>query len=235
MLDDVVDDVIRARPIYGVVYLAVNKVNGKKYVGITKHDLYTRIWYHLRSQNKTIFGNALRAYDLESFEFSVIDMAFNRAMLCEKEQHWIKVHNCIYPNGYNLTTGGEHPELSLETRAKMSATHKLMTDELQILHISNIGKRRSAETRAKMSAAAKGRLKSLEHRAAISKSHQGKTLSPETRAKISKAGKGRVHSLESRAKMSAAQRGKPKPPAQVRNNRISQFLGANWNEDLPIQ
>ena len=59
----------------------------------------------------------------------------------------------------------------------------------------------SPETRAKMSAAHKGK-----------KNHNyGKTLSPETRAKISAATKGKTRSPETRAKMSAALKGENHP------------------------
>jgi plasmid stability protein len=59
----------------------------------------------------------------------------------------------------------------------------------------------SPETKAKMSAAHKGK-----------KNHNyGKTLSPETRAKISAATKGKTRSPETRAKMSAALKGENHP------------------------
>lgn len=79
---------------------------------------------------------------------------------------------------------------------------------------------RSAETRAKMSAAhkgnqhCKGRKLSAETRAKLSAAHTGKKLSTEHRAKISAAQKGKQiwkgkkHSAEAKAKMSAAQTGK---------------------------
>ncbi|MGD0634678.1 MAG: NUMOD3 domain-containing DNA-binding protein [Beijerinckiaceae bacterium] len=67
---------------------------------------------------------------------------------------------------------------------------------------------RSAETRAKMSAAIsaalKGRVPSPETRAKLSAAGMGRTASAETRAKLSAANKVRIFSLETRAKLSAA-------------------------------
>jgi len=74
----------------------------------------------------------------------------------------------------------------------------------------------SPETRAKLSAAHKGRTHSLEHRLRNSLARKGKSFTPETRAKLKLArrgktpNKGKTHSLEARAKMSLARRGKPK-------------------------
>jgi len=68
---------------------------------------------------------------------------------------------------------------------------------------SSLGVVRSAETRAKMSAAHKGKSHSAETRAKLSAAKQN--VSPETRAKMSAAWKSRLPaSAETRAKLSAA-------------------------------
>jgi hypothetical protein len=95
----------------------------------------------------------------------------------------------------NLTDGGEGVPgrvCSPETRAKMSA--------------SNVGKKRTAETRARISAAQKGRVHSAERRAKNSAANKGKKLTEEHKARISAAQKGKRHSAETRAKIGAARR-----------------------------
>ena len=62
----------------------------------------------------------------------------------------------------------------------------------------------SDKTRAKMSAAQKGRTFSEEHRKKLSAANMGNRHSPETRAKM----RGRKMSKESRAKVSAAHKGR---------------------------
>ena len=52
----------------------------------------------------------------------------------------------------------------------------------------------------------KGRKRSPETRAKMSKSHRGKKLSAETRAKMAEARRGKSHSPETRAKIAAAHR-----------------------------
>lgn len=101
--------------VYGIVYCATNKVSGKKYVGITRKLLRVRISAHF---NEAVhpFGKALRKYGMDAFDIEVIDTAGDSEELSRKEQHWIAYFNCMAPNGYNLTTGGEqtfrvHPDV----------------------------------------------------------------------------------------------------------------------------
>ena len=72
-----------------------------------------------------------------------------------------------------------------------------------------IGRAVSAETKAKLSAANKGKLMSDEAKAKMSKAKKG--MSDETRAKMSAAAKGKKLSPETRAKQSAANKGRRSP------------------------
>ena len=90
---------------------------------------------------------------------------------------------------------------------------------------SVLGIKRSEETKAKMSAAQKGRELTEEHRRKISEAQLGKKRGPrseETKRKISETNKLREpvrHTSESRAKISAANKGKPKPPISDETRR----------------
>ena len=75
---------------------------------------------------------------------------------------------------------------------------------------ANKGRKHSAETRAKISAANSN--PSPEIRAKQSAANKGRKLSPEHRAKVGAASKGRTHSSETRSKMSAANRGQTRSP-----------------------
>lgn len=105
---------------------------------------------------------------------------------------------------YNLELGGKGGwnyvnslPISEETRRKMS----INTTRRNIGHVV------SAETRAKIGAANRGKCRSAEALAKMSEAQKGKKLSEETRKKISEAHKGKHHSLEARAKMRAARKG----------------------------
>lgn len=73
---------------------------------------------------------------------------------------------------------------------------------------ANKGKVLSEDHRAKIGAANKGKAKSEDHRANLSAANIGKVLSQDARAKISAANKGKVLSEEHRANLSEALRGK---------------------------
>lgn len=128
-----------------IIYLAINKENGMKYVGKTIHTLEQRIkggW------QKSYFGRTVLKYGIELFEFIVIDTASSYEELNEKEMFWIDEHDCLSPNGYNLTLGGDGSRGCFpgkETREK--------------IRLAGTGRKHKPETIAKMSESAKGRKK----------------------------------------------------------------------------
>lgn len=93
-----------------LVYRAINKTNGKSYVGKTEKSLEKRREWHLASvkqQSKFAFHRALAKYGAESFEWHVIDTADNLSELNRKEQQYIALYESFGPKGYNMTAGGE--------------------------------------------------------------------------------------------------------------------------------
>lgn len=196
---------VESQPRKGVIYKITNLENGKVYVGQTVQKLSLRISQHRHSDRKGV-DQAIKKHGLEKFKVEVLEEC-PREMLNEREKYWIKFFNCMVPNGYNLTDGGDTNFIvSDETRAKISEAHK----------------NPSPETRAKLSESHKGQTPwnkgkkleplSEEHKAKISAST--KNPPPEIRAKMSEAhsGKknpfyGKHHTEESKAKMSASKVG----------------------------
>lgn len=74
---------------------------------------------------------------------------------------------------------------------------------------SNLGVKRSEETKKKISGSMTGRVVSDETRKKIGDIHRGKKLSDETKKKIGMASKGRIVSDETKSKMSKSRKGKP--------------------------
>lgn len=104
---------------YGIVYCARNNGSGKRYVGITRKSLQRRIENH--ETGPSLLGRALRKYGRENFEFHVLSMAENPEALSALERFWISLYDCVVPNGYNLTGGGESShEKSAETCRRIS-------------------------------------------------------------------------------------------------------------------
>lgn len=174
---------------FGVIYGIENRDNHKIYIGQTVQKVCKRVSNHKIA--KTYIGNAIRKHTIENFYIVVLEVCSNKDQLNQREIFWIKKLNCKYPDGYNLTDGGENPprlkgrKLSPETCARMSAAHK--------------GKKRSPKICAKISASKIGHPVSVDTRKKLADAHIGK----------SPANKGKSPSLEVRLKQSAAKKGKP--------------------------
>lgn len=94
-----------------IIYKAVNKINGKIYVGQTVQPFKVRVASHktfaLNSKYcKSHFQRAVNKYGFESFEWSVIEHVKNYDDLDEREIYWISFYDS-YKNGYNSTLGGQ--------------------------------------------------------------------------------------------------------------------------------
>jgi predicted DNA-binding protein YlxM (UPF0122 family) len=92
-----------------IVYLVTNKINGKKYVGITKKTLEQRKSQHIyvaKTEKGAKFQHALRKYGEDGFSWEVIDKASTYEELLEKEIYYIEKYDS-FRNGYNSTLGGE--------------------------------------------------------------------------------------------------------------------------------
>lgn len=66
---------------YGIVYCALNIVNGKRYIGQTTRDLDKRKKEHIslsKNGSKFAFHLAINKYGEDVFEWSIIDVAGNQ-------------------------------------------------------------------------------------------------------------------------------------------------------------
>ena len=198
---------------FGVVYLILNKINGKRYVGQTVQSLKTRFNEHARKKDNTLIGKAIRKYDRENFYCGVIKSCSSKAELDYWEKYFISVLKSKQPYGYNLTDGGEGfvgYRHSPEVLAKISETKKnspRVAEHIAKLAEANRGKHPTPETRAKQSAAHKGKPKSPEWRTKIAAANTGKQFTPERCANIAASKTGKPLSAEHRAKISATERG----------------------------
>lgn len=97
------------------IYGYQNKITGKWYVGQTSKTIEERHRLHLSSayneKNKDyncLFHKKIREYGIENFDLILLEEVPNKALLDEREIHWIKEkHSFVKDNGYNLTTGGQ--------------------------------------------------------------------------------------------------------------------------------
>lgn len=117
-----------------IVYEHKNKLNGKRYIGITSRPIEKR-WgkngnQYTEKKNKC-FYNAIKKYGWDNFEHNILFNNLTEEEAKQKEKELIaKYHTCVFDknkNGYNLTYGGEGTngfKQSIETRIKMSENRK---------------------------------------------------------------------------------------------------------------
>ena len=139
------------------VYVHINKINGKMYVGQTCRKPEYRWDNGNGYKNSRYFWRAICKYGWDNFDHEVVASNLTKEEADNFEKLLInKLDTMNQDKGYNMTMGGEGSVgcvLSEETRQKMSK--------------SRMGRQVSAETRKK-----------------ISEGHKGKRLSASTRNKL---------------------------------------------------
>lgn len=89
------------------IYKITNKINNKSYIGQSIH-IERRFYEHQHESywdDSKILYQAFRKYGLNNFTFEVIEECAPEDLNI-KEQYWINFYHS-YPNGYNMTCGGE--------------------------------------------------------------------------------------------------------------------------------
>ncbi len=146
-----------------IIYKITNKFNNKIYIGQTIQRLSKRWGEHCSKSKKHISAitEAIQKYGKDNFEIKIIAKANSIEELNHREQYYIKLFNCLTPNGYNLVSGGKNKICSAETRHKLSIIHKnkVVSEEtknkLRVLNSGanshRFGTKHSSETKLKMS------------------------------------------------------------------------------------
>lgn len=175
-----------------MVYCHTNKVNDKRYVGITCRKNPNHRWVNGHGYNKNqYFSRAIKKYGWDNFDHEMLAENLSENEAKQLEVEYIAKWNLIDRNkGYNLTVGGEgiagftHTE---ETKKKISKSAK--------------GKIVSLKTRKKLREINKGKKLSEENKVKLILANTGRKFSKETKKKISNALKGKTHSEEAKEKM----------------------------------
>ena len=92
------------------IYLIINKINSKLYVGQTIRSIESRWKQHMVDikRLKTHLANAIKKYGKENFSIHKIIECETRDELNKQEAYWIKYFDTKNPKkGYNMTIGGD--------------------------------------------------------------------------------------------------------------------------------
>lgn len=144
------------------IYKIINKINNKLYIGKT-NDPYTR-WhahrsvatlgatneFYYQSGHYSLIQRAISKYNVDNFEFTIIEENEEEKYILEREKYWIayyKTNVCKYGNQYeyNLTDGGEGTSGKKHTKEAKQKIKEKAT-----------GRVHSQETKEKMSKARSG-------------------------------------------------------------------------------
>ncbi len=135
---------------YGVIYMLINKINGKCYIG-QSIDFNDRIskYKNLKCKFQRKLFNAFKKYGFNNFDVDILQKAKDKDELNELEKFYIQYFNTI-ENGYNLKSGGSEILYSKESKEKMSKSHVGKTSGM-------LGKKHSQETKDNHSKRMKGK------------------------------------------------------------------------------
>ena len=172
------------------VYCHTNKINGKKYIGITSMSVNKRWQNGNGYKNNRHFNGAIQKYGWENFEHKIIFNNLTKEEAEAQEKFLIKLYQTNDRFfGYNISNGGEAKgKHSKETKENLS---KLAKERYRKEKNPMYNRKHTKEAKQKMSKALKGRTISEEQRKKLSASLKGRKVSQETRKKLSKALKGK--------------------------------------------
>lgn len=92
-----------------IVYEHVNKVNDKRYIGITSQTPSRRFRKGEGYRYCTLFYRAIQKYGWNNFEHNIIFENLSEYEAKEKEKELIALYRSNIPEyGYNLLSGGQH-------------------------------------------------------------------------------------------------------------------------------
>lgn len=148
------------------IYKITNKLNGKIYIGQHLVPKYHETFRRYMGSGIAI-TEAYEKYGKENFDKEIIEYIDDdekHEHVSEREKYWITYYNCMTPNGYNISPGGEGGCTS-ESGKKGAETRK-----------RNGTDKRTPEQRLKMSKTMKGKPKSELHKKHLSEHHRLRTL-----------------------------------------------------------
>ena len=151
------------------VYLRTNTINGKQYVGQSGvFKARERQWRNLTNYyaNNQLTEDRDK-YGLENFDVEILAEVDTQEEAWELEKKYILEYNTLYPNGYNVSTGGGRGFTYQEER------NKKISEATKGENNYWFGKKFSDEHRKKISEGNKGKIISEEQKRKMSERMKG--------------------------------------------------------------
>lgn len=142
-----------------VIYMTINKINGKKYIGkdMKNNPNYLGSGIHLK--------RAIIKYGNQNFIKEILEYCETKEQLNEREKYWINFYDAVKSNDfYNIANGGDGGNTTVGfDKNEMIEYKKKISKSLK-------GKKRNDKTRKKMSDSRMGIIYTTETRNKISES-----------------------------------------------------------------
>lgn len=138
-----------------LIYCHKNKVNGKRYIGLTSYvDNPNKRWRDgkaYKNDHHRLFAGAIAKYGWDNFEHEILENnILDLKTANEREQYWIAFYHTYVGDpdcwGYNGSVGGDG-----------SGGHIVSDAERELHRRVKLGTKVSDDTKAKMSATRKGK------------------------------------------------------------------------------
>ena len=118
------------------VYKIINKINNKKYIGITNN--IKKRWGNERSypsdpKKRQVIQEAIHKYGIDNFNFEIIKRGLSIEEAVKMEKELIDTLNTLVPNGYNVHPGGEYHPVATTKKGADNPNAKLTEQEAQYI------------------------------------------------------------------------------------------------------
>lgn len=184
------------------LYCHTNKVNGKKYFGVTGTNPKRRWAGGHGYTTCPRFNDAIVKYGWDNFDHEILADNLTEQEAHRLEREYIEANQTTDERyGYNQSVGGKGG------RSGISHTE----DWKRAMSERQRGRTHSDEHNHKVSESMKGRTFTDEHRRKLSEAKKGKKLSKEHRLHMSEAQKGRITSEDTKQKLRESKRHMMKP------------------------
>lgn len=184
------------------IYCITNKITGKQYVGKCAYRIEDSTNYY---GSGVYIKASIKKHGKGNFIKEILEAVggTDNAYLNEREIFWIKEKSSKFPNGYNLTDGGDGSKgLTEESIERIRQKNKLLVGGKN----SRYGKKNSQKHNTAIRNANLGKKHSIETKEKLRQMNLGKKQSAENKEKLRQANTGRVRSKE---KITQAQKNQP--------------------------
>lgn len=177
---------------YGYIYITINLIDGKKYIGRHKSETFDINYY---GSGKVIL-RAIKKLGAENFKCEILCECMSEDELNQKEEYYINLYNAVESREfYNLKPGGigksEKGKIYINKNNKEMKIYPneleyylslgytkgrlpMSQDTIQLIRLKTTGKKRTAETKEKLRLVHLGKKASEETKEKLRKSHLGK-------------------------------------------------------------